>query len=141
MPRFEPSFHFSLACMLVLAMPANPEELERTFAAKEPGKLTIELDRGSVAIFAHDAPEVRVQARLRGVGASSVRLRTRQQGGQVVLQAEPEPWLALMRSRPGVRVRAWVPAHYQVEVRGGEGVEVESAPGIELLRAATGPRH
>jgi hypothetical protein len=140
MPGFKPSFQFSLACLLVLATPANAEELERTFTAKGHGKLTIELDRGSVAVFTHDAPEVRVQARSRGVGASSVRMVTRQQGDDVVLRAEPEPWLALMRSRPGVRVRAWVPADYQVEVRGGDGVEIESG-GIEPVRAAAGREH
>ena len=133
-----PSFQFSLACLMVLAMPAHGEELAQRYAAKPAGKLTIELERGSVAVFPHDAPEVRLEARARGIGASSLRLETRERADEVVLTAQPEPWLALLQSRPGVRVRAWVPADYAVEVRGGE-VEIESTLDVAPTRGA--PRH
>ena len=121
---------------MVLAMPAGAEELSQRFAAKPAGKLTIELERGSVAVFAHEAPEVRVEARARGVGASSLRLQTQETPDEVLLTAQPEPWLALLQSRPGVRVRAWVPADYAVEVRGGDTVEIESGSGVVPTRAA-----
>lgn len=127
----------AVGCALALALPASGDELEGTFPVTNDGTLWIELERGSVAVFTHDAPEVRIEAHSRGVGASNLRMVTRQQGSDVMLRAEPEPWLALMRSRPGVRVRAWVPAGYQVEVR-GDAIEVDGA--IRRAQAHTGPR-
>ncbi len=141
MTDFKPSFPFSLACLIVLAQPAGGEELSRRFDAKAGGKLTIELDRGRVDVFTHEADEVRLEARSSGLGASSMRLRARETADEVTLRAAPEPWLALMRSRPGVRVRAWVPADYRIEVRGGEGVELKHAPGLRAMRAPTSPLH
>lgn len=123
MPRL--SFPFSLACLIVLALPAHGQQLSERFAAKPAGKLTIQLERGSVAVYPHDAAEIRLEAHTRGVGASSLRLEARERDDEVLLVAQPEPWLALLQSRPGVRVRAWVPADYAVEVQ-GDGVEIES---------------
>lgn len=127
----------SVGCALAFALPVGAGEFEGTFPVTTAGTLTIELERGSVAVFAHDAPEVRIEAHTRGVGASNLHLVTRQQGSDVVLSAQPDPWLSLMRSRPGVRVRAWVPAAYRVEVH-GDAVEVYGI--VERALARTGSR-
>ena len=84
--------------------------------AEQTGTLYVELDRGRVDVVPHDASEVRIEAQARGLGASSVHFQLRQDGNDVVLTGRGEEWLAWMQSGPSVRVRAWVPRRYTVEI-------------------------
>lgn len=108
-----------IGCLLGIAGPALAGELDRTFPASPEGTLVIASELGSVDLITHDRPEVRIEAISRGVGASGVRFATHSVGDAIVLEAESEPWLELMRSIPGVRIRAWVPVDFPVELRGG----------------------
>lgn len=108
-----------------LAASAKGGELDRTFPAAQAGTLTIRLDFGSVAINTHDADEIRLEAASRGVGASSIHFDARAEGDQVLLTGAAEPWLAYLRSAPGVRVQAWVPQGTAVRIQAPEAVEVE----------------
>jgi len=105
----------------VAAAPAAAGEgdgdLVRSLPAASGGTLFVDLDRGRVDVFAHDAPEVRIEARARGIGASSVHFELRADGDDLILVGRGEDWLAWMASAPSVRVRAWVPREYGVQVR------------------------
>ena len=115
---------------LVLAAPAWGGELDRSFEAAEGGRLVIALAFGSVAVRIHDEPTVRIAAVSRGVGASSVRFDAHTEGRDVFFRGTAEPWVAWMNSAPGVRVEAWVPRGYRVELAEPGEVEVESVAAL-----------
>ena len=110
-----------------LVAPAWGGELDRTFPVGSGGKLVIALDFGSVALHAHDEDTVHIEAVSRGVGASSVHFDARTEGETVILEGSADEWVHWLQSHPGVRVRAWVPADYPVEIDGGEDVAIEAA--------------
>jgi hypothetical protein len=59
---------------------------------------------------------VRIEAQARGVGASGVHFDAHADGRDVVLTGRAEPWVAFLRSTPRVRVRAFVPAAWTVDL-------------------------
>jgi hypothetical protein len=116
----------SSAAILLLAAAAPAEDLIRSLPARPGGALHVVLALGSVEIRDAASPEVRVEARARGIGASAVHFATVQRGGDLVLTGSAEPWLDLLRSGPGVRVRIWVPRDLSVEVHASPGpIEVD----------------
>jgi hypothetical protein len=121
---------------LALAAPAWGGELDRSFEAADGGRLVIALGFGSVAVRIHDQPTVRIAAVSRGVGASSVRFDAYSEGGDVFFRGTAEPWVAWLHSAPGVRVEAWVPRGYRVELAEPGEVEVEA---VAYLPPASGP--
>lgn len=118
---------------LVLAAPAWGGELDRSFAAADGGRLVIALAFGSVAVRIHDEPTVRIAAVSRGVGASSVRFDAHTEGRDVFFRGTAEPWVAWLASAPGVRVEAWVPRGYRVELAEPGEVEVESIAAVPAV--------
>jgi hypothetical protein len=94
--------------------------------------LYVSLDRGQVDVLPHDASEVRIACRARGLGASSVHFEARAAGNDVVLTGRSEEWLAFMTAGPRVEVRVWVPRDYAVQVR-------TEIPGAPSLASNTGP--
>lgn len=108
-----------------LAAPAWGGELDRTFPVGSGGKLVIALDFGSVAVRAHDEDTVHIEAVSRGVGASSVHFDARAEGETVFFEGSADSWVHWLQSNPGVRVRAWVPADYPVEIDGSPAVEID----------------
>jgi hypothetical protein len=109
-----------------LAAPAWSGELDRSFEAADTGRLVIALDFGSVAVRVHDEPSVRIAAVSRGVGASSVHFEARAEGGDVFFRGSAEPWVGWLHTAPAVRVEAWLPRGYRVELAEPGAVELES---------------
>jgi hypothetical protein len=100
-----------LLALLALPALARADGLERSVAIVPGERLRIELARGDVDVFTHDAPEVRIEARARGLGASGVEFLLTREAGEIVLRSRAERWLDWLASGPRVSVRAWVPRH------------------------------
>ncbi len=107
---------FTAAALLAAPAGADPGELTERIPVSDGGTLIVELDHGRVDVLAHDASEVRIEARARGLGASAVHFDLRATGNDVVLTGSREAWLDWMSTTPTVEVRAWVPRDYQVQV-------------------------
>jgi hypothetical protein len=106
----------ALVACLALATGAGAEGLDQSFPASEGGRLRIALDFGQVDVVTVEAEEVRIEAQARGVGASGVHFDARAEGRDVVLTGRAEPWVAWLRSTPRVRVRAFVPSAWAVDL-------------------------
>jgi hypothetical protein len=104
----------TLTCLLALAAPAGAEDLTETIGVARPGRLRIELDRGSVEVLTHSEPTVHVRAEARGLGASSVEFEVVRDGDDVVLRARTEEWLDWLSSGPRLRVVVFVPPSFEV---------------------------
>jgi hypothetical protein len=111
-------FLLLLVALSALAAPrlAGADELARSIAIAPGERLRIELARGDVDVFTHDAPEVRIEARARGLGASGVEFFLTREEGRLVLRSRTERWLEWLASGPRVSVRAWVPRHVGLAV-------------------------
>jgi len=105
-----------LVCLalLALAAPAGADPLTQTIPVSRPGRLRVELDRGSIEVLTHPDPTVHVQADARGLGASSVAFEVVRDGDDVVLRARTEPWLEWLSSGPRVSVLVFVPPYFEV---------------------------
>lgn len=110
-----------LTAGLFLAGPATaqPAALAERIPVHAAGTLYVSLDRGHVDVLSHDAAEVRIECRARGLGASSFHFDVRTEGSDVVLTGRGEEWLAFMTAGPSVEVRAWIPRDYAVQVQTG----------------------
>jgi hypothetical protein len=106
-------FLVSLA-LLALAAPAGADPLTQTIPVAGPGRLRIELDRGSVEVLTHPEPSVHVQAEARGLGASSVAFELVRDGDDVVLRARTEAWLEWLSSGPRLSVLVFIPPWFEV---------------------------
>jgi hypothetical protein len=107
----------SLFLALLLApLAARAQGLDRSIAVEPGERLRIELARGDVDVFTHDAAEIRIEARARGLGASGVEFSVTREDGCVVLRSRSERWLEWLASGPRVSVRAWVPRHLALAV-------------------------
>lgn len=111
---------------LALAAPAWGGEFDRSFEAADGGRLVIALGFGSVSVRTHDEATVRIAAVSRGVGASSVHFEARAEGADVFFRGSAEPWVGWLHTAPAVRVEAWLPRGYRVELAEPGEVEVES---------------
>jgi hypothetical protein len=116
-----------LILLLVLAPAARAGELERSFAAGPGSRLVIALDFGSVEVERHAGDRIHLVATARGVGAGGVRFGAQADGGDVRLHGDAEPWVHWLRSAPGVRVKARVPAGVEVHVDAPAVVDVSGA--------------
>jgi len=115
---------------------AGAGDLAERIPVAAGGTLKVELDRGSVEIHSHDAAEIRIRARARGLGASSVHFSIDTRGKDVTLTGSHEAWTDWMTVGPTVSVRAWVPRERAVEVRtSGGGIEIAGVSGA--VRAET----
>ena len=133
---------------LGLASPAKADLVERV-PLEPSGALRVELDRGNVEVLSHPDADVRVEARARGVGASSIRFVLATRDGELVLSGSAEPWVAWMRSGPRVAVRIWVPRPCPIEIHtaGGDvvvdgvtgGVVAHTSGGSIRVRDVDGP--
>ena len=108
-----PLLSLLFACF-ALGAPARAEELSETLPVSGPGKLVIELDRGSVEVVSHPEPNVHVSAEAHGLGASSVHFEVVRDGANVVLRARTEAWLDWLSSGPTLSVQVSVPASFEV---------------------------
>ena len=92
-----------------------------------------------MAIHSHDATEIRIQARARGLGASSVHFSVDTRGRDVTLTGSHEAWIDWMTVGPTVSVRAWVPRECAVEVRtSGGGIEIGDIGGGVVAHTSGG---
>src|SRR5262245_13451837 len=87
-PRPGSAMRSWLLLLAVLSAPlARADELERSIAVEPGERLRIELARGDVDVFTHDAAEVRIEARARGLGASGVEFQLTREPGEIVLRS------------------------------------------------------
>jgi len=100
--------------LTLLAAPAFGEGLNQTLPVSGPGRLVIEIDRGSVEVVPHREPNVHVEAEANGLGASSVHFEVVRDGRDVILRARTEAWLEWLSSGPRLDVHVWVPASFEV---------------------------
>ena len=137
----------ALAIALPLALLAAPltacagPSLEETIPVSRGGTLVIELERGSVEISSHDADEVRIEARARGWDSGRFEFELSRDGNDVQLVGEVR-LLAILLLDLDVRVRAWVPREYSVELHTSRGsVEVSEIRGdVEVTSSRGGVR-
>lgn len=121
-----------------LAIPASADLVERV-PLESAGAVRVELDRGDVEVLTHPDPDVRVEARARGVGASSIHFRLAERDGELVLTGGAEPWVDWLRSGPRVSVRIWVPESCGVTIVTSEGdVRVEGVTGPVVAHGRDG---
>lgn len=103
-----------LLAWLALAAPAGADALTETLPVAGPGRLVIELDRGSVDVVTHTLPNVHVNAEARGLGANGVHFEVVREGRDVVLRARTEEWIDWLSSGPRLAVQVEVPASFEV---------------------------
>jgi hypothetical protein len=111
MPRIPQLLLFGL---LALAPPASAGDLSQTLPVTHPGRLRIQLDRGSVNVMAHAEASVYVEAQARGLGASSVAFEVVREGDDVVLRARTEEWVDWLSAGPRLEVQVLVPPFFEV---------------------------
>jgi len=118
---------------------AGAGDLAERIPVAAGGTLKVELDRGSVVIHSHDAAEIRIRARARGLGASSVHFSVDTGGKDVTLTGSHEAWIDWMTVGPTVSVHAWVPRECAVEVRtSGGGIEISDIGGGVVAHTSGG---
>jgi len=125
------SFLLTLLALFVIGSAAGAEELSQTIPVAGPGRLIIELDRGSVDVVTHSDPNVHVRAAAHGLGASSVAFEVVRDGNDVVLRARTEAWLEWLSSGPRLSVQVWVPASFEI-VCASERALVTRRDAVEL---------
>src|SRR5262245_46781554 len=103
-----------LLALLALAAPAGAEDLTQTVPVSRPGRLRIQLDRGSVDVMTHVEASVFVQAEAHGLGASSVAFQLVREGDDVVLRARTEDWVNWLSAGPLLSVQVSIPAFFEV---------------------------
>jgi hypothetical protein len=117
--------------LLLFAAPAGAEEFTRSFPVAGPGRLVLDLDRGSVDVLTHREATVQVRALAHGLGASSVRFEATRSGNDVVLRARPDEWVDFLNSGPRIQIEVWVPASFEV-VCSSERALVTRRDAVEL---------
>jgi hypothetical protein len=129
--------HAIALLMLLGPLPAAAEALAQSIPVAPGERLRIELARGDVDVYTHDAREIRLEASARGLGASGIGFVVTHEGDEIVLRSRAERWLDHLASGPSVRVRAWVPRHLglAVETTG----RVEARDGAVWLRPVDAP--
>ena len=95
-----------LLLLLAVLLPggAAAGELDERVPVGPASRLRIELDEGRVTVVTHEASEVRIEARARGLGASAYRFQLREEAG-----AARSTWAA-WRSHPSTRAASTRPA-------------------------------
>jgi hypothetical protein len=109
---------------------SNEEWLEEHIPVEPGGTLFIDLDRGSVEVRSHDANEVHIQAEARGWASGMVSFSVSRNDNDVEFDGSVDGWFPNLLGQPRIRVRAWVPREYSVEIetRGGS-IRVEEISG------------
>ncbi len=130
-----------LLFFLVAVLPGavSADEFVERIPAASPGVLRIDLDRGRVDVAVHDAREVRLEAMSRGVGAAAVHFEVQEENGTIVLVGHGDSWLDFIKTAPMVRVQAWVPHDFAVEITTDRGsIEVGDIDGGLVASAIRG---
>ena len=124
-----------IPALLLLPLAAGADDLERSVPAGLHDTLSIELERGDVDVITYEADEVRFEARARGLGASAVHFRLREDGRRLVLESRAEKWLLWLDAGPRVSVRVWMPRRLVLDVE-TTGAVVFSDGGVAISRPA-----
>jgi hypothetical protein len=108
----------------------SEEWVEESIAVEPGGTLYLDLDGGQVWVRTHAENRVRIRASARGWSASMVDFVVEEVGNDVQFDASIDGWLPFLLGRPRIRVQAWVPEHYAVEVdTAGGAVSVSGVDG------------
>ena len=107
-----------LLALLALAAPAGAEDLTQTVAVSRPGRLLIQLDRGSVDVMTHAEASVFVQAERRTAWPSSVAsARWCARATTVVLRARNRRMARLAERGAALGVQVSIPPFFEVGER------------------------
>ncbi len=128
-----------LLLLLGISLPAAAADFAGEVPAAAGDALRIELDRGSVTVRSHEGSLVRVTARTRGMGASSVRFELSEVESGAVLRCHSDAWLDFLRGGPTVEVEAYLPHEVAIDVRteGGD-VHIAAVDAGVVVRTSTG---
>jgi hypothetical protein len=123
--------------------------LDEVVPAVPGGTLRVDLQRGSVRVESHDSQDVRLVVEIEGWGVGEAEVSVESRGGDVAVELHLNSWLPGFLVFPGVKVRAWIPSQYSLEVRTrggrvcaadiGGSVDVASSGGRIELYGADGP--
>ena len=106
------------------------EFVDESIEVRPGGTLYLDLDGGQVFVRAHAESTVRIQATARGWSSGMVDFVIEEVGNDVQFDASVDGWLPFLTGRPRIRVHAWVPERYAVEVdTGGGAVSVSGVQG------------
>jgi hypothetical protein len=125
-----------LLLLALVAPPAAAEDFARQLAVEPGERLEVSLERGHVEVIRHDAPQLRLLARTRGVGAEGVHFHLLQGPAGPVLRSEVEPWLSWLRPGPRVELRIWAPRDLDLDIETRGRVERRD-PGVRVSYPAT----
>ena len=115
-----------LTLSLSPALSASAEDFLESVPARPGGTLRVDLDQGSVEIEAHDAPQVRVDARAQG----DVDFELRADGDDVEFTARVQGGFFSFFGARRIRVRVRVPRRFSVDIRtNGGSIDVERLAG------------
>jgi hypothetical protein len=128
-----------LLWVLLAAPAARADSFEQAVAIEPGARLRIELAEGDVDVSTHEAGEVRIEARARGLGASGVRFSVTREGDDIVVRSRSERWLEWLAPGPHVTVRAWVPRHLPLSVATRGAVDARDGA-VVLLPVSAAPR-
>ncbi len=128
-----PVSRWLIPALLLFPLAAGADDLERSVPAGVHDTLTIALERGDVNVITYETDEVRLEARARGLGASAVHCRLREDGRRLVLESRAEKWLHWLGAGPRVSVRAWVPRRLLLDIE-TTGAVVASDSGVAVSR-------
>jgi len=116
------------------------EWVDETIAVQPGGTLYLDLDGGQVWVGSHAEHSVRIQASARGWSAGMVDFFVEEVGNDVQFDASVDGWLPFLMGRPRIRVHAWVPEEYSVEVETAGGAvsvcDVGGRVGVHTRRGA-----
>ncbi len=136
--RVARSMAWAIAILGCLAPSAMAKDYEDRIAARPGGRLQVELASGSVEVESHDDNEVRVDARVGGVGARSLVFRLTGNGVDVFFSADVGGWAPLLGGTR-LRVRFKVPERYDLDIRTRGGrIEIEEIRGEVVARTSGG---
>lgn len=123
------------------AAEAAADTLDTRRPAPAAGVLRVDLDFGSVRVVSHDAPDVRVEARSRGLGSSAYVFALSETEGVLTLTGRAQEWVAFLAHTPAVEVRAWIPASFAVEIETTDGAIEVAAVSDAIVHTDAGEIH
>jgi len=134
----------------ILGLPAQAEQITRTFEVADGGQLEINLDSGEMDVQPGNRGEVVFDAKVRGAGADRFQFDFRQEGSNIRVRGRMKDKAARRHnSDVSVSVRVQVPPRFDVDLDTSGGsidvgdldgeVKADTAGGSIVIGRVTGP--